>query len=612
LLGYSLLSFFIPFINISPLLEKNEVTANGIVQFIPSVQLYTATQEESSQCLLPFWSTNYDNWDWMALGIMTGVGILLIRFVIRLISFQRMKNMAKLISADGMQLYQVNENIIPFSFGKAVFINSKLHSEAELQEIIRHEFVHVRQKHTVDIVWGELLCILNWYNPFAWLIKKAIRQNLEFIADDKALENGINKKQYQYLLLKVIGNNHFSIAQKFNFSSLKKRMAMMNKLKTARIHLLRFLFILPLLAVILISFRQNKGDTIPREKNKNNFLSATDTIPGELNDKGYIIDVIGKKSNAMVIVKDKDNKVVERIPFSKWKENEKFYEDTYGKFPPPLPPDPPAPPKPIELPANVKRLDVKDKKATVELKEGKVEKYDLGKPEEKAAFEKKYGDVIPPPPLPPDAPTPVELPANVKRLDVNDNKATVVLKDGKVEKYDLNKPEEKAAFEKKYGEVIPPVQGTPVEEGVRITGDFGVSAKVDGVSVAVAPIKTEAAMSVIASMKVPTLKPGTVTFLDDNGNLTHAEEEILLTITKKTTRQQLDDFIDKMKEKGIELKFDNIDYDNDKLVHISGSAKFKNSNNSFSVTDFNKVVLSRVKDNDRIYLKVDVIERQVI
>jgi hypothetical protein len=60
------------------------------------------------------------------------------------------------------------------------------------------------------------------------VIKRSIRQNLEFIADNKVVENGIDKKQYQYLLLKVIGNNQYSIATKFNFSSLKKRIAMMN------------------------------------------------------------------------------------------------------------------------------------------------------------------------------------------------------------------------------------------------------------------------------------------------------------------------------------------------------------------------------------------------
>jgi Zn-dependent protease with chaperone function len=75
-------------------------------------------------------------------------------------------------------IYQVNENIIPFSFGNSIFINRQLHSEDELREIIRHEFVHVKQKHTADILWAELLCMLNWYNPFAWALKNAMRQNL--------------------------------------------------------------------------------------------------------------------------------------------------------------------------------------------------------------------------------------------------------------------------------------------------------------------------------------------------------------------------------------------------------------------------------------------------
>ena len=132
-----------------------------------------------------------------------------------------MRRKANILSVDGMKLYQVHQNIIPFSFGNSIFINRELHTEDELQEIIRHEFVHVKQKHTLDIIWSEWLCIINWYNPFAWLLKTAIRQNLEFIADNKVLQNGVDRKHYQYLLLKVIGNSHFSLASKFNFSSLK-------------------------------------------------------------------------------------------------------------------------------------------------------------------------------------------------------------------------------------------------------------------------------------------------------------------------------------------------------------------------------------------------------
>ena len=129
-----------------------------------------------------------------------------------------------------------------------------------------HEYVHVKQKHTVDILWSEFICIINWYNPFAWLMRHSIRQNLEFIADDSVITTGIDKKNYQYLLLKVIGNNQYSIAQKFNFSSLKKRIAMMNKMKSARVHLIKFLFLLPLIAVLLVAFKNNSDKLRQRER----------------------------------------------------------------------------------------------------------------------------------------------------------------------------------------------------------------------------------------------------------------------------------------------------------------------------------------------------------
>src|SRR5690606_26116499 len=142
----------------------------------------------------------------------------------------------------------------------SIFINKRLHTEKELQQIIAHEFVHVRQRHTIDLLWCELLCIVNWYNPFAWLIRKAVRQNLEFIADNEVLQNGVDKKQYQYLLLRVTDAVRFTITNHFNFTSLKKRIVMMNRSRSAKIQLGRFLFVLPLMAVLMLAFRSSVSD----------------------------------------------------------------------------------------------------------------------------------------------------------------------------------------------------------------------------------------------------------------------------------------------------------------------------------------------------------------
>jgi len=618
LLGYSLLCFFIPFINISPVLESNDANANGFVRLIPSVQQYTTGLDDFSNTTAPLWSTSFDKWDWIALTIMIGAAIMLLRFAFRFISYLRMRRRAELVFVEQMWLYQVNENIIPFSFGNAVFINKQLHSETELQEIIRHEFVHVKQRHTIDIIWAEVLCMLNWYNPFAWLLKAAIRQNLEFIADNKVLENGIQKKQYQYLLLKVMGNDQYSIAPKFNFSSLKKRIAMMNKLKTTRVHLLRFLFILPLLAVILISFRQKKQDAVlSNETNLKEMKLLRDTVPVATvpNEKGYIVNVTGTKpSNSMVTVTDKNGKLVERMSFNKWKENEKYYYNKYGSYPPPpppaLPPSPPEPPQPMEMPEGVKKIDVNNNKATVVLKDGTEEKYDLNKPEEKEKFENKYGKVIPPPPPPPRPGTAQEISAvqevNWSRIskdfEIDNHKAHLRLKDGTVEEYDLTNPKEKKVFEEKYGKVIEVPAVTKVGDQAYLTipdipaGESPVHVVITDPLAVIAPV---------------TPRPG-VTSVYEDGVIVGGEEEVLVTITKKTTQQELEKFVAQMKAKGIELKFNDSDYKDGILIHVEGTMKVNGSRSNFSATDFNKLTLSTVKDGERTFIKVDIRENKEV
>ena len=341
LISYTILSFFIPLINIAPVLERNEMLNSKVVSFIPSIN---NVHEGTSANYIPgkvHHAISWSPWDVVPLVIMGGMIVMILRLLIQFLSFRKMIRQCELVSDAGVRYYQVNKAIIPFSFGKSIFINPALHNEEELKEIVRHEFVHVRQKHTIDIVWAEVLCILNWYNPFTWVIRKAIRQNLEFIADNKVLQAGIDKRQYQYLLLKVTGNNHFSIASQFNFSSLKKRIAMMNKMKSAKVHLVKFLFVLPVVAVMLVAFRSNSSDTKKDKSGKdfdkgfvhqqpNRMSTGYDSIP--VNNKGYILDVINDKKNIdIVTVKNIKGKKVKEILLTEWNRNKKYYEDLYGK-----------------------------------------------------------------------------------------------------------------------------------------------------------------------------------------------------------------------------------------------------------------------------------------
>jgi hypothetical protein len=198
--------------------------------------------------------------------VLLGCIFMLVRFGLQVLSYLKVLRNAQLISEDGVKIYHVEKQISPFSFGNAIFYNPEMHRPDELKNIILHEYIHVRQRHSVDILWGELLCILNWYNPFAWLIRHAIRQNLEFIADQKVLESQVDMRQYQYLLLKVAGVPEFRIANQFSFSSLKQRIIMMHKARSNKLFLSVFLLAMPLLAILIVIFRDDIKQIADSEK----------------------------------------------------------------------------------------------------------------------------------------------------------------------------------------------------------------------------------------------------------------------------------------------------------------------------------------------------------
>ncbi len=83
--------------------------------------------------------------DWILASFLAGVFIMLIRLSVQLVSYLKLKKSSKLLSADPVKLYQVDKNIVPFSFGNSIFINKEQHRGTEMQEIIHHEFIHVKQ-----------------------------------------------------------------------------------------------------------------------------------------------------------------------------------------------------------------------------------------------------------------------------------------------------------------------------------------------------------------------------------------------------------------------------------------------------------------------------------
>lgn len=198
--------------------------------------------------------------DWKQL-LVQGIGIvywlvvalLALRFVVQLAGIFRLARRCPVQEIDGTTVHLLPRAEGPFSFFRWIFVCPGAHSREELNEILTHERTHVCQWHSIDVLVGELACIVCWFNPFAWLMKREIRTNLEYMADEKVLETGYDSRTYQYHLL---GLSHHKAAatiyNSFNVLPLKRRITMMNKRRTREIGRTKYLMFLPLAALLMI------------------------------------------------------------------------------------------------------------------------------------------------------------------------------------------------------------------------------------------------------------------------------------------------------------------------------------------------------------------------
>lgn len=181
------------------------------------------------------------------------VALLMIRLIMQLAGIIRLTCRCRKIQIGNTSIHLLPKADGPFSFFHWIFIHPSSHTEEEFNEILTHEQTHARQWHSIDVIISELVCIFCWCNPFAWLMKREIRTNLEYMADARVLENGYDSKTYQYHLL---GLSHqkaaVTIYNSFNVIPLKKRIKMMNKKRTKEIGRTKYLMFLPLAALLMI------------------------------------------------------------------------------------------------------------------------------------------------------------------------------------------------------------------------------------------------------------------------------------------------------------------------------------------------------------------------
>lgn len=251
---------------------------------------------------------------WQNLVMVVWIGgmlVLTVRMLVQLFAVCRLAAKGRRMQWQGVKVIALQPEVAPFSFFGWIFVCPACHNEKELNEIIAHEQTHVRQWHSLDMVLGELLCIFLWFNPVVWLLRREIRQNLEFLADKQVVRAGYNPKNYQYHLLRLSHQSTaVQIVNNFNVSSLKKRIIMMNKKRTSRIGLMKYALLIPVTGLLILAgnaqavaerIRQYSTDQTQAEP-----APEQQAVQAQANEerhiKGRIVDEDGKPITGASIV----------------------------------------------------------------------------------------------------------------------------------------------------------------------------------------------------------------------------------------------------------------------------------------------------------------------
>ena len=244
-----LFSSLYPFIDLSGLFNRHQEKMPQLHEVVTQIQ----SVKISPQPLVNFWSI-------MMVVMIIGALVLAIRLIIQLWSLYQIHSKATSAKCNDIHIKKLEGNVSPFSFWRNIYINPSLYTPSELENILKHEQIHVKELHTLDILIAELSTIFYWFNPGVWLMKKAIKENIEFITDAEILNAGANKKNYQYSLLTVSNLQLKSnLVNSFNFSDIKTRIKMMNKGKSRKSSILIYAFIFPVILVICLIFTISKA-----------------------------------------------------------------------------------------------------------------------------------------------------------------------------------------------------------------------------------------------------------------------------------------------------------------------------------------------------------------
>jgi TonB family protein len=229
---------------------------------------------------------------------IAGVAFLLSLFLFRLIQIMLKISRNNVEKGKGFNLVFLDDETTPFSFLNYVFVSRNSIQNTDYNRMLAHEQEHIKQGHSFDVIILELLTAFQWFNPFMWMLRRAIRENHEFLADQAVLDSGVNRGEYKKLLINQFVGGQLVIANNFNYSLIKNRIKMMSKIKSPKLATTKTVIGVLVAVALVVAFACEQKESVDTKAAQDDEITIISTIQydGKIKIEGTADDLLKYKA----------------------------------------------------------------------------------------------------------------------------------------------------------------------------------------------------------------------------------------------------------------------------------------------------------------------------
>ncbi len=235
-----------------------EVTVTPYINLLNTVTVYSSSLSvEAERFVLTYSMFGYL--------YLFGILFFFVKFLVQIFQVSRLIALNPVIPEGKIKLVILERELSPFSFLNYVFVSKNLRSTNGWEKMFEHEKQHVRQGHTFDVLVLEIIAVFQWFNPFFWMFRRALRENHEFQADRAVISQGTAPSRYKQILLNQYVGEQLILTNNFNYSLVKNRIKMISKIKSRKIANAKVLVGMVLAAILIAVFACEQKQSVTTE-----------------------------------------------------------------------------------------------------------------------------------------------------------------------------------------------------------------------------------------------------------------------------------------------------------------------------------------------------------